>query len=205
MTLVKADISMSLDGYVAGPDDSPEQGLGAGGEQLHEWVYGLASWRERHGMEGGEQSADAELLEEAFASVGAVLMGRRMFDLAERPWGDDPPFHVPVFVVTHHPRETIAKEGGTSFAFVGDGIERALELAREAAGSADVSVAGGADVIRQLLSAGLLDELQVHVVPILLGGGVRLFEGLGQEVRFEQTRAIASDGVTHLKLRVRRP
>jgi len=205
MTQVKADISMSLDGCVAGPDDNPGQGLGVGGEQLHEWVVGLASWRERHGMEGGEKSADGAVLEEAFATTGAILMGRRMFDLAERPWGDDPPFRMPVFVVTHHPRETIVKDGGTSFTFVGDGIERALELAREAAGSADVSVAGGADVIRQLLSAGLLDELQVHVVPILLGGGVRLFEGLGQDVRFEQTRAIASPGVTHLKLRVVRP
>lgn len=203
MTKVKADISMSLDGFVTGPGDSVEQPLGEGGEQLHEWVVGLASWRERHGYEGGERGTDADVLEEAFAGVGAILMGRRMFDHGEGPWGDEPPFRMPVFVLTHEPRETLVKQGGTSFTFVTEGIERGLELAREAAGDADVSVAGGADVIRQLLVAGLLDEIQVHVVPLLMGGGVQLFEGLGPgEASFEQIRAIASPAVTHLLLRV---
>lgn len=201
MTKVKADISMSLDGYVAGPHDGPEQPLGEAGERLHAWLYGLSSWRERHGREGGETGVDADVLEEAFATVGAIVMGRRMFDLGEPHWGEDPPFEVPVFVVTHERREAVVR-GATTFVFVSDGIEHALEMAREAAGERDVSVAGGADTIRQLLGAGLLDELQVHVVPVLLGGGASLFEGLGPEdVAFEQVRGIASDGVTHLLLR----
>lgn len=203
MSIVKADISMSLDGYVTGPNDGVGQGLGEGGEALHEWIVGLASWRERHGYEGGVGGTDADVMEEAFAGVGAIVMGRRMFDHGEGPWGDEPPFRMPVFVVTHQAREPLEKAGGTTFTFVSKGgPARALELAREAAGDGDVSIAGGADVIRQTLSAGLLDQLQVHVVPVLMGGGVRLFDGLGQEVRFEQTRAIASDAVTHLRLRV---
>jgi dihydrofolate reductase len=133
------------------------------------------------------------------------VMGRRMFDHGVGPWGDEPPFHAPVFVVTHRGREPLEKAGGTTYTFVSEGgPAQALELAREAAGEADVAVSGGADVIRQLVSAGLLDELQVHVVPILMGGGVSLFDGLGQDVRFEQVRGIASPGVTHLKLRVLR-
>jgi dihydrofolate reductase len=203
MSKVKADISMSLDGFVTGPHDDLDTPLGEGGERLHEWLFGLASWRARHGHEGGEQSVDADVLEEAFARTGAVLMGRRMFDLGERPWGDEPPFRMPVFVVTHQPREPLVKDGGTSFTFVTDGIERALALAREAAGERDVSVAGGADVIRQVIAAGLLDEIQLHVVPVLMGGGVRLFEGLDPaDARFEQVRGIASPGVTHLLLRL---
>lgn len=204
MTKLRAEISVSLDGYVAGPDDSVEQGLGEGGEALHEWIYGLASWRERHGMEGGESSPDAEVLEESFANAGAVLIGRRMFDFGEPHWGEDPPFHMPVFVLTHRVREPLERTGGTTYTFV-DGVERAVSLAREAAGSKDVSVGGGAQAIRQVLQAGLLDELHLHVVPILLGGGVSLFDGLSAgDAAFEQVRVLEGSGVTHVLLRATR-
>jgi dihydrofolate reductase len=201
---VRVDISISLDGYVAGPDDGPEQPLGRGGEALHEWVVATEGWRERHGYEGGTSGVDSEMLEEAFAGVRAIVMGRRMFDLGEPYWGEDPPFRMPVFVVTHEQREAIVK-GETTFAFVTGGPEGALELARKAAGDGDVSVGGGAEVIRQLLSAGAVDEVTLHVVPLLLGGGASLFEGLDPErVRFEQLRAVEGAGVTHLKLRTLR-
>jgi dihydrofolate reductase len=199
---VKVDISVSLDGYVAGPDDGPEQPLGRGGEQLHEWLVGTASWRSRHGYEGGSTGVDADVMEEAFTGTGAIVMGRRMFDLGEPYWGEDPPFHVPVFVVTHEPREAIVRSD-TTFAFVTGGPEGALERAREAAGEGDVSIAGGADVIRQLLRAGEVDQLQLHVVPVLLGGGASLFDGVGPDAApLEQVRALVGDGVTHLLLRV---
>jgi dihydrofolate reductase len=200
---ITADMSTSLDGFIAGPNDGAEHPLGEGGERLHEWVYGLASWREPHGLEGGETGTDSEVLEEAFQSTGATLMGRRMFDLGEEPWGDDPPFHRPVFVVTHTARDELVKEGGTTFTFVTDGLESALDQARSAAGDKDVSVAGGANVIQQYLTAGLLDEIQIHVAPVLLGDGRRLFENLGPEQReLETIRVIDSPGVTHLKFRV---
>jgi dihydrofolate reductase len=202
MTKVKVDISVSLDGYVAGPDDSHEQPLGRGGEALHEWVVATESWRRRHGYEGGVTGVDSEVMEAAFAGVRAIVMGRRMFDLGEPYWGEDPPFRMPVFVVTHERREAVVR-GATTFAFVTSGPEGALELARKADG--DVSVAGGANVIGQLLSAGMIDEMQLHVVPVLLGGGARLFGGLGPgAARFEQVRALEGDGVTHLLLRALR-
>jgi dihydrofolate reductase len=212
MTKVTFDISVSLDGFVAGPDATLEQPLGEGGERLHEWVIGLASWRERHGRSGGERNADSDVLEESIDSTGAVVMGRRMFSGGEGPWSDDPnadgwwgadpPFRVPVFVVTHHPRETVVKQGGTSFAFVTDGAEAALEQARAAAGDANVAIGGGASVAQQLLRAGLVDEMQLHLVPILLGGGVRLFDGLGDGVELEIERVVESPAVTHLRYRV---
>ena len=203
MGTVSVDLSMSLDGFVAGPDDGPEAPLGRGGERLHEWVYGLASWRARHGHEGGQVNRDAEILEEAFATTGAIVMGRRMFDLAEVPWGDNPPFHVPVFVVTHRGRAPIVKQGGTTFTFVTDGVEGALDRARAAAGDADISIAGGASIAQQALRAGLLDQIQVHVVPILLGGGRRLFDDLGTaRVNLETDRVVPSPAVTHMRFRV---
>jgi dihydrofolate reductase len=205
MGRLRFDISMSLDGFIAGPDDGPGNGLGDGGERLHEWVYNLKSWRERHGYEGGEVNADAEVMEEGFKTLGAVVMGRRMFDIAEAPWGDDPPFHMPVFVLTHRSHDPLVKQGGTTFTFVTDGIESALEQAREAAGDKDVGVAGGASVAQQYLKAGLLDELQVHLVPILLGDGIRLFDQLGDaQIELEGTRVIESPRVTHLRFRVLR-
>src|SRR5213075_2469116 len=172
-----------LDGFVAGPNPAVDSPLGEGGEQLHEWMFGLASFRERHGMEGGERNPNDDVVAERTRNVGAVLMGRRMFSGGAGPWeddpvangwwGDDPPFRVPVFVLTHHPREPVDKQGGTSFTFVTDGIESALEQARAAADGKAVSLGGGADVAQQYLAAGLLDELRIHLVPILLGGGVR--------------------------------
>lgn len=202
MGKVLVDISTSLDGFIAGPDDGPELPLGKGGERLHEWVYGLASWRAPHGLEGGASGPDDEVMKEAFETAGAVVMGRRMFDNAEG-WGESPPFHVPVFVLTHEAREPLVKEGGTTFTFVTDGIESALEQARAAAGDKDVSVAGGANVIQQYLEAGLLDQLQIHLAPLLLGGGIRLFDDVGTEqIELEATRVIDSPGVTHLRYRV---
>jgi dihydrofolate reductase len=199
--MVFVDITTSLDGFIAGPNDSSEQGLGEGGERLHEWVYGLASWREPHGLEGGEVNRDSEILGEAVERTGAVVLGKRMFENA-REWGDEPPFHVPVFVLTHEAREPLAKTG-TTFTFVTDGIESALGQAKEAAGGKDVSVAGGANTIQQFLSAGLVDELQIHIAPLLLGGGIRLFENLGAEqIEVEGTRVVESPAVTHLKFRV---
>jgi dihydrofolate reductase len=208
------DISMSLDGFIAGPNQTLEQPLGDGGERLHEWAVRLASWREPHGLSGGETNvADDEVIAETLQATGAVVMGRRMFSGGDGPWaddpnadawwGDNPPFHVPVFVLTHHPRETVIKEGGTSFTFVTDGIEAALEQARAAAGDKDVSLAGGADVVQQYLNAGLLDDLQIHLAPVFLGGGVRLFDRLGPDpIELEATRVIESPAVTHLRYRV---
>jgi dihydrofolate reductase len=202
MGKVTADISMSLDGCITGPNDSVELGLGEGGERLHEWGVRLSSWRERHGMPGGESNRDSEVMAEAFTNVVAFVMGRRMFDHGEAPWGDDPPFRVPVFVVTHRPRETLVKEGGTTFIFVSDGIESAFRQAQAAAGDKDVAVSGGADVIQQSIKAGLLDELQVHLVPIILGEGRRLFDHLPVSTEFEVIRVIDSPTVTHLAFQV---
>lgn len=213
MARLTLDISMSLDGFIAGPNRTVEQPLGDGGERLHEWILGLASFRERHGRSGGERNADDEVVRETLDTAGAVLMGRRMFSGGEGPWeddpvadgwwGNDPPFRVPVFVLTHHARETVAKQGGTSFIFVTDGLESALAKAREAAGDKDVSVAGGASLVQQCIEAGLLDEMQIHLVPVFLGGGVRLFDQLGDTRRdLEVERAIHSPAVTHVKYRL---
>jgi dihydrofolate reductase len=215
MTKLTLDISMSLDGFVAGPNRTEEQPLGDGGERLHEWVFGLESWREHHGRSGGVRNADDDVVRESVDASGAVLMGRRMFSGGEGPWdddpvadgwwGDDPPFGVPVFVLTHHPRDPVTKKGGTSFTFVTDGIEAALDRARAAAGEKNVAIAGGANVAQQYVRAALLDELQLHVVPVLLGDGVRLFADLGAEdATLEVVRVIGSPAVTHLKYRVRR-
>jgi dihydrofolate reductase len=210
MSRLRFQISMSLDGFIAGPNQSEENPLGEGGEQLHEWVVALEAWRKPHGRDGGEVNASTEVVEQALENVGATVMGRNMFG-GEGPWGDDPwdgwwgddpPFHVPVFVLTHHAREPVSKQGGTSYTFVTDGIQAALEQARAAAGESDVMVAGGANVAQQYLKAGLLDELQIHLVPLLLGDGVRLFDDLGSGLELESTRVIQSPSVTHLRYRV---
>jgi dihydrofolate reductase len=196
------EMSMSLDGFIAGPNDGPETPLGEGGDRLHEWIYGLASWRERHGLPGGEVDRDSEVIEEAFSDLGAVVMGRGMFNCGEGPWGDEPPFHTTVCVVTHEEREDLVKKGGTTFVFVTDGIESALKKAEAAAGGKDVSLAGGADVVQQCLKAGLLDEIQIHLVPVLLGAGRPLFDNLGPgHLEMEINRVIESPHVTHLRLR----
>lgn len=213
MGKLAVDISMSLDGFVAGPNPTLERPLGDGGEGLHEWAFALASWREPHGLPGGETNASTEVVEESLEATGAVVMGRLMFSGGEGPWdddpnadgwwGDDPPFHVPVFVLTHHARETVTKNGGTTFTFVTEGIEAALEQARAAAGDKDVFVGGGASVVQQYLEAGLLEELQIDLAPVLLGSGTRLFDGLGAaQPALELIRVVESPAVTHLKYRV---
>jgi len=207
------EVSMSLDGFIAGPDQTLDEPLGRGGDRLHEWAFPLASFRERHGQSGGERNADDEVVAEALARTGAVVMGRHMFSGGSGPWaddpnadgwwGDDPPFHAPVFILTRHPRETVTKEGGTTFTFVTDGIETALELARAAADDKEISLAGGANVAQQYLKAGLLDELQIHLVPVLLGDGVSLFDRLVIDpTRLETTSVIASPSVTHIRFQV---
>ncbi len=202
MGKVAVDITTSLDGFIAGPNDGLELPLGENGERIHEWVYGLRAWREPHGLEGGETNRDSEIIEESLADRGAVIVGRRMFDNAQG-WGDEPPFHVPVFVLTHEAREPETKEGGTTFTFVTDGVQSAFEQAKDAAGDKNILVAGGASTVQQFLRAGLVDEIQIHVTPLLLGGGVKLLDGLSDdEVKLESTRVVESPAVTHLQYRV---
>jgi dihydrofolate reductase len=209
MSKVTCQISVSIDGYVAGPNQRPEEPLGDGGEALHEWAIATTSWREQHGRGGGERNVDAGVVDEVTANVGAVIMGRRMFGGGPGPWdeswrgwwGDDPPFHVPVFVLTHHPREPIGMQGGTTFHFVTEGIEHALDQARAAAGDRDVTIAGGAQAVQQYLAAGLLDELYLHIAPVILGGGERLLEDVGTPA-LELVEVVESPAVTHVKYRV---
>jgi len=211
MSKLRFQISMSLDGYVAGPNQSERDPLGVGGEELHQWAFPLAAFRAPHGDEGGEVNASTPVIEGWFENVGATLMGRNMFGGGPGPWGedpwqgwwgDDPPFHGPVFVLTHHPREPLEMQGGTTFHFITDGIESALEQARQAAGGRDVSLGGGASVAQQYLAAGLIDEIEISVVPLLLGDGARLLDNVGADLKLEQVRAIEAPGVTHLKYRV---
>jgi dihydrofolate reductase len=212
MSKVRVHISTSLDGYVAGPNQSMEEPLGEGGESLHDWLVALRAWREQAGMEGGEENVSSPVVRETHANVGAEIMGRGKFGPPSRGewspdepwrgwWGDDPPFHKPVFVLTHHPREPL-QLSDTTFTFVTDGIESALAQAREAAGDKDVFIGGGADVINQYLAAGLVDEIELHIVPLVLGGGARLFEGVRPDLKLEEVRAIEGPGVAHLKYRI---
>jgi dihydrofolate reductase len=198
---VSFNITVSLDGYVAGPDDGPDNGLGEGGERLHEWALELASWREQHGLEGGETNASSQVMEE-MGSAGAVVVGKRMFDNAHG-WGDEPPFHTPVFVLTHTAREPLTKSD-TTFNFVTDGIESAIEQAKAAGCDEGVHIGGGASTIQQALKAGLVDEAHITVSPLLLGGGIRLFEGLGpDDAGFELVRVLEGPRATHITYRVR--
>lgn len=209
MQKVKFQITMSLDGFVAGPEQSVEHPLGIGGEGLHEWVVQLEAWRRSHGMEGGVVNASTAVLEEATVNAGAHIMGRNMFGGGPGPWGNEPwmgwwgetpPFHAPVFVVTHYPREPLEMQGGTTFHFVTDGFEGALQRAREASGETDISIGGGAKTVQEYLRAGLIDEGWVHVVPIMLGDGARLFDDL-RGLALEQVDVIAGENVTHIKYR----
>ena len=211
MGTFRFQLAVSLDGYVAGPDQSEENPLGVGGMALHEWVFPLEAWRKQQGQEGGEVNASTPVVEEAQSNVGAVVMGRNMFGGGPGPWsedppwkgwwGDDPPYHTPVFVLTHHPRERLEMEGGTTFFFVTDGIEPAFKQAKRAAGGRDVLLGGGASVVQQYLAAGLVDEFELHLVPVLLGDGERLFENIG-DLKVQQVRAVEAPGVTHIKYRV---
>jgi dihydrofolate reductase len=210
MSRLRFEIAISADGYVAGPNQGEEHPLGEGGEQLHEWVVKLAGWRESHGRSGGEVNLSSEIVAEAMENVGAVVMGRNMFGGGPGPWddswrgwwGEEPPFHVPTFVLTHHEREPIEMEGGTTFHFVTDGVESALDRAKEAAGGQDVRLGGGAEAAQQYLAAGLIDEMQLNVVPVLLGAGERLFENVGADLTLEQTRVVHTPEVTHIRYRV---
>jgi dihydrofolate reductase len=209
MSKLRLKISMSLDGFVAGPNQSVQDPLGIGGMRLHEWVLPLAVWRSMHGMPGGEVNASSAVVEASLANIGATIMGRNMFGGHPGPWssdpwngwwGSNPPFHHPVFVLTHHPREPLQLEGGTTFTFVTGGVEAALEQARAASGGKDISLAGGALVARQFLVAGRVDEMEINLVPTLLGGGARLFESVGEDLHgLELIRTVAAPGVIHLK------
>jgi dihydrofolate reductase len=218
MGKLRYEVSMSLDGYVAGDDMSIDNPLGVNGDLLHRWLYELRAWREKAGLEGGVSNESTEVIEENEEDTGAFIMGRNMFGGGPGPWGgerwgaapwrgwwgEDPPFHAPVFVLTHYEREPLTMLGGTSFTFVTGGIHDALALARQAAGGKDVAVGGGSTA-RQYLTAGLVDELKISLVPVLLGAGVRLFDGLDfTGVPLEQVRAVAAPGVTHLTYRVNR-
>ena len=210
MSKLRFKISMSLDGFVAGPSQSVENPLGIGGGRLHEWAFQLAVFRALLGLEGGEVNESTPVVEESLANIGATVMGRNMFGgypgpwAAKNPWngwwGVNPPFHHPVFVLTHHAREPLELEGGTTFTFVTDGIETALELALRSAGGKDVSLAGGAKAAQQYLAASLVDEMEINLVPTLLGGGASLFDDVGDNLHgLELVRTVAAPNVTHLK------
>jgi dihydrofolate reductase len=213
MSKLRCHIAISLDGFVAGPNQSAQNPLGEGGERLHEWMVSLAAWRQSHGHHGGDVTESARIIEQSRENLGAGVMGRNMFGPigggAWRDeqwtgwWGEDPPYRCPVFIVTHHPRDPVQMKGGTTYHFVTGGIESALEQAKDAAGGQDVRLWGGADIANQYLAAGLLDVLELHVVPVLLGSGARLFDDLAPaQVRLEQVRAVEAPGVTHLKYAV---
>ncbi len=209
MSKLRFRISISLDGYTAGPRQSTKDPLGSGGERLHEWVVALAAWRSSHGLAGGAVNESTAVLEDELAGIGATIMGRNMFGGHPGPWnpakpwngwwGDNPPFHHPVFVVTHHPRPPLQLEGGTTFTFVTEGIVAALDLARRSAEGRDVALAGGADIARQYLSAGLVDEMSLHLVPTLLAEGERLFDGIRDLGDLRLAGTVTAPDVTHLK------
>jgi dihydrofolate reductase len=216
MTKVTAQMSVSLDGCYAGPRDArdPKDMIGwmrgpeaPGFFRVTRWAVDAMAWRQRQGFAGGERSVNSEIMDETFAAAGAYVMGRRMFDGGEVPWGEEPPFHAPVFVLTHRPREVLERQGGTSFTFVTDGIERAIAEARAAAGGKDVAVAGGGELLRQVLAAGLIDQLELHIAPVLLGDGQRLFDpslglGVGEGIELVPTRVVEAPEVTHVRYTV---
>jgi dihydrofolate reductase len=212
MSKLRFNITMSLDGFVAGPNQSEQDPLGEGGGELHKWLFPLAAFRELHGEKGGDVNASTPIVEGWFENIGATVMGRNMFGGGPGPWGenawngwwgDEPPYHHPVYVLTHHPRDPLEMRGGTTFYFVTDGIESALEQAKEAAGGKDVSLGGGANVAQQYLAARLIDEMEISIVPVFLGAGARLFDDLGDtKPTLEQVRVVDAPGAAHLKYRV---
>lgn len=209
MSKLRCHISISADGFVAGPNQSQENPLGEGGLRLHEWAFSLAAWRKPHGRAGGEVNESTRVIDETLENVGAGVMGRNMFgppggggwdEEWKGWWGNNPPYHNDVFVLTHHEREPLEMQGGTTFHFVTDGIEPALERAKDSADGKDVRLWGGAQVVQQYLAAGLLDVLELHIVPVLLGDGARPLENLGDAgIELEQVRAVEAPGVTHLE------
>jgi dihydrofolate reductase len=213
MSKLKFSVTMSLDGYVAGPNQSLKEPLGVAGEALHNWAVELVAFNEAHGKKGGVVNASSAIMQEMFENVGAVIMGRNMFGGGTGPWtsdwngwwGDNPPYHMPVFVLTHHPRSPRPMQGGTTFHFVTDGVDSALSQAKRAAAGKDILIGGGAQTINQFLAAGLVDEVNISVAPRLLGGGARLLDNLGDSIpRLEQTRVVDAPGVVHLRYRVAR-
>ena len=215
MSKLRLRMSMSLDGLIAGPNQSVAHPIGTGGMRLHEWAFPLVIWRAMHGLEGGEVNESTPVVEASLANIGATVMGRNMFGGHPGPWdekepwngwwGVNPPFHHPVFVLTHHRRPPLQLDGGTTFTFVDGGIDSALEQARRAAAGKDVSLAGGANAARQFLAAGLVGEMQISLVPVLLGRGERLFQDVGDDLHgFELVRTVAAPGVTHLSFARRR-
>jgi dihydrofolate reductase len=209
--IVKCHQSISLDGFTAGPDQSLENPIGVGGLRLHEWMFATAAWARRQGLPEGPETPDSAFVEELSSStgVGAYVMGRNMFSAGRGEWdetwkgwwGDDPPYHRPVFVLTHHPRKPVPMQGGTTFFFVTDGPDSALRQAREAAGEKDVQIAGGAHTVQQFLRAKTLDELYLHIVPVVLGRGERLLEDVG-DPKLTPVTVVASPAVTHVRYRV---
>ncbi|MER5539955.1 dihydrofolate reductase family protein [Streptomyces mirabilis] len=209
MSIVSCHVSMSLDGFVAGPDQSAKNPVGVGGMRLYQWVFASKAWHEHQNRTGGKRTVDCQVIEEVLDGVGAYIMGRHMFGGGEGPWdeswrgwwGEEPAFRAPVFVLTHHPREPLEMVGGTTFTFVTEGIEAALEQARQAADGQAVSIAGGAETMRQFLAAGMLDELYVHLVPVVLGAGERLLVDVGDPT-LELVKVVQSPKVTHIKYRI---
>jgi dihydrofolate reductase len=216
MTQITAQMSVSLDGFYAGPIDprnpADMSGWLAGPEapgffRVTRWATDTMAWRDRQGFAGGEHSVNSGIIDEYFASAGAYVMGRRMFDGGEVPWGETPPFRAPVFVVTHRPREVLERDGGTSFTFVTEGVERAVELAAAASGGKDVAVAGGGTLLRQVVKLGLLDQLDLHIAPVLLGDGQRLFDASlsladDEGIELTPTRVVDTPEITHLRYAV---
>lgn len=213
MGKVRFEQTISLDGYSAGPNQTQEEPLGEGGEELHQWLVKTPTWLEAHGKSGGEPSVSDEVVKELETGYGALIMGRNMFGPAgggdwgdgswKGWWGDNPPYHTPVYVLTHHPRDPVEMEGGTTFHFVTDGIESALDQARDAAGDQDVALGGGASTLQQYLAAGLVDEFSISISPILLGAGERLFDNVG-DLKLERIRVIEGPDAIHVKYRVLR-
>ena len=213
MGKLKFSVTMSLDGYMAGPNQSLEEPLGVGGMALHNWAFELAAFNEGHGSKGGVVNASTAIVQEMFENVGAVIMGRNMFGGGNGPWkpdwkgwwGDDPPYHVPVFVLTHHPRESLPMHGGTTFHFITDGIQSALRHAQEVAAGKDILIGGGAQTINQYVAAGLVDEINMTIAPRFLGSGERLFDNLAAPLpALEQVRIVDAPGVVHVRYRVSR-
>src|SRR5262245_36299364 len=214
MTKLRLNITMSLDGYVAGPNQSVMHPLGQGGEQLHDWAFATRTFRAMHGMVGGATGPDDDIAAEYFQNIGATIMGRHMFGGGDGPWedhpwngwwGENPPFHMPVFVLTHHARDSLEMQGGTTFHFVTEGIHAALQRARDVGQGKDIILGGGANVAQQYLKAGLIDEMEIHIVPVLLGDGARLFDNTDRrQTAYECIRVVNSPSASHYKYLLRR-
>lgn len=215
MTMVTAQMSVSLDGLYAGPRFDGDGNWMESAEALNffritRWVIDAMAWRQRMGFAGGEGGVNSDIMAETFEAAGAYVMGRRMFDGGEVPWGEEPPFHAPVFVVTHRPRVRLERKGGTSFTFVTDGLDSAVEQARAAAGGKNVAISGGGSLVRQALKAGLIEQLELHIVPVVLGAGMRLLDaGLGlseaEGIELTPTRVVHTPEVTHIRYTVNGP